>query len=44
LGANKENLEKACSDELYATSEAYKLVKKWMSFRDAYKVIWEKYM
>lgn len=44
LQINKNKLEEACSEELYATSEAYKLVKWWMSFRDAYKVIWEKYM
>ncbi len=44
LWANKENLEMACSKELYATNEAYKLVKWWMSFRDAYKKIWEMYL
>jgi len=44
LWANKNILENACSEELYATQEAYKLVKWWMSFRDAYKIIWEKYM
>ena len=44
LGANKNNLEKSCSEELYATKEAYELVKWWMSFRDAYKIVWEKYM
>ncbi len=43
LWANKNILENACSEELYATQEAYKLVKWWMSFRDAYKIIGEKY-
>ncbi len=44
LSAKQCNLEKACSDDLYATKEAYKLVKSWMSFRYAYKVVWEKYI
>jgi argininosuccinate lyase len=44
LTAKKENLEKACTKELYATQEAYKLVKSWMTFRDAYKIVWEKYL
>lgn len=44
LWVNKSNLENACSEELYATKEAYELVKWWMSFRDAYKIIWERYM
>ncbi len=40
LECNKEICEKAASSkELYATEEAYKLVKKGMSFRDAYKEI-----
>jgi argininosuccinate lyase len=33
----------AMSDELYATEEAYHLVKKGMSFRDAYKKVGQKY-
>lgn len=41
LMAKKDNLESACSDELYATQEAYELVKLWMSFRDAYKQVGE---
>jgi len=44
LQAKKENLEKACTKELYATQEAYELVKSWMSFRDAYKIVWEKFL
>ena len=44
LWANKQKLEDACSEELYATKEAYELVKWWMSFRDAYKMVWEKYV
>jgi argininosuccinate lyase len=44
LWVNKSKLELACSEELYATEEAYKLVKAWASFRDAYKIVWEKYL
>lgn len=44
LWVNKDQLEKANSEELCATEEAYKLVKSGMSFRDAYKLIWEKYV
>ncbi len=44
LWVNKEKLEKSCTDELYATKEAYELVKSGMTFRDAYKIVWEKYM
>jgi len=36
---NKSACKKAMTKELYATEEAYKLVKKGMSFRDAYKKI-----
>jgi len=36
LNINKENCKKAMTKDLYATEEAYKLVKKGMSFRDAY--------
>jgi len=43
LWINKESLESACSEELYATAEAYRLVKSGMSFRDAYRTIWKKY-
>jgi len=44
LGVNQEKLSNACTDELYATKEAYELVKWWMTFRDAYKIVWKKYM
>jgi argininosuccinate lyase len=40
---NKANCKKAMTPELYATEEAYKLVKKGMSFRDAYRIVGEKY-
>ncbi len=43
LLAKKENLEKACTPELYATDEALRLVKKGKSFREAYQEIKEKY-
>ena len=39
----KENCEKVMTEELYATEEAYKLVKKGIPFRDAYKEIGKKY-
>lgn len=42
LEAKKDNLESACTKELYATDEALKLVKQGMSFRDAYQQIKEK--
>jgi len=44
LWINKQKLENACSSELYATKEAYELVKSWMSFRDAYKIVGKKYI
>lgn len=40
---NKSECEKAMSEELYATEEAYKLVKKGVPFREAYKQISEKF-
>jgi len=43
LEAKKENLENACSAELYATDEALKLVKAGKSFREAYQEVKEKY-
>lgn len=43
LKINDENCEKAMTKELYATEEAYKLVKKGIPFRDAYKEIGKKY-
>jgi len=43
IKVNKEDCECAMTKELYATEEAYKLVKKGMPFRDAYKKIGTKY-
>ncbi|MFH1590161.1 MAG: argininosuccinate lyase [archaeon] len=39
LKVNKENCKKAMTKELYATENAYKLVKKGIPFREAYKEI-----
>lgn len=36
---NNTVLEKACTPELFATHQAYQLVKKGKSFRDAYKIV-----
>ncbi len=44
LQANKENLAKACSEDLYATDEVYKLVREGQMFRDAYRTIGKKYL
>jgi argininosuccinate lyase len=43
LQANEENLENACTPELYATDEALKLVKSGKSFREAYQKVKEKF-
>ncbi|MBF0398394.1 MAG: argininosuccinate lyase, partial [Desulfobacterales bacterium] len=43
LEAKKENLEAACTPELYATDEALKLVKQGKNFREAYQEVKEKY-
>ncbi len=43
LIVNQENLKKACTAELQATEEAYKLVKGGLSFREAYKIAAKKY-
>lgn len=43
LEVKKENLENACTPELYATDEALKLVKAGKSFREAYQQVKEKY-
>ena len=37
IKVNKDKCEKAMSKEIYATEEAYKLVKKGVPFREAYK-------
>ena len=42
LKVNKDNCEKAMTKELFATEEAYNLVKKGMPFREAYKEIAKK--
>lgn len=39
LGVNKKNLESAMTEELFATHKALELVKKGMTFRDAYQKI-----
>jgi argininosuccinate lyase len=39
LKVNKENLEKACTPEMYAAEKAYELVKKGIPFREAYKQV-----
>jgi len=43
IKVNKKNCEKALTKELFATEEAYKLVKKGMPFRDAYKKVGKKF-
>ena len=43
LEALRQNLEDACTPELYATDEALKLVKQGKSFREAYQEVKEKY-
>jgi argininosuccinate lyase len=43
LKINQEKCKKAMSKELYATQKVYDLVKKGVSFRDAYKQISEQY-
>lgn len=43
LQVHRSNLEAACTAELYATDEAYRLVKKGMSFRDAYRKVGAKF-
>ena len=43
LKVNEENCRKALTPEIYATEKIYKLVKKGISFRDAYKIIAKDY-
>jgi argininosuccinate lyase len=43
LEFDKKKCEASLTPELYATEEAYKLVKGGMPFRDAYKKVGEKY-
>lgn len=44
LWVKEDSLKNACTQELYATQEAYELVKQGKTFRDAYIEIWKKYM
>lgn len=39
LTAKEKSLRAACSKELYATDEVYRLVKKGLSFREAYRIV-----
>lgn len=43
LKVNRENCQRAMTDELYATAEVYKLVQDGVPFRDAYRKISKKY-
>lgn len=43
LKVNKTNCNKALTEELFATEEVYRLVKKGMPFREAYKIVSKKY-
>ena len=43
LEDKKDNLEDACTPELYATDEALRLVKAGKNFREAYQEIKQKY-
>jgi len=44
LKISKDNCSKGLTKELYATKEVYKLVKKGMCFRDAYRQVGKKYI
>lgn len=44
LQTKRDNLENACTAELYATDEALKLVKAGKNFREAYQEVKEKYV
>jgi argininosuccinate lyase len=43
LTVNKENCQKALTAEIYATEQVYELVEKGVPFREAYKIISQKY-
>ena len=43
LRVNEANCQKGMTEELFATAEAYQLVKKGMPFRDAYREIGKRY-
>ncbi|MDE1768665.1 MAG: argininosuccinate lyase, partial [Candidatus Micrarchaeota archaeon] len=43
LKVNKDKAKKGLTSDVYATDEAYRLVKNGISFRDAYKTVSKKY-
>lgn len=43
LHVNQDAIQRACTPDLYATDEAYQLVKNGMPFRDAYREVGKKY-
>ena len=43
LRVNKENCDKALTKDVYATDKVYKLIKKGVPFREAYKIISREY-
>ncbi|MEA2055552.1 MAG: argininosuccinate lyase, partial [Candidatus Thermoplasmatota archaeon] len=43
LKVNESNCKKAMTEELYAAEKAYRLVKKGVPFRDAYKEVSKSY-
>jgi argininosuccinate lyase len=43
LKVNKENCQKALTEDIYATERVYELVKQGIPFREAYKIISKKY-
>jgi argininosuccinate lyase len=43
LEVDKEKCRRACTPEIYATEEAYRLVKSGIPFRDAYRKVAEKF-
>ena len=43
LKVNKENCHKALTEEIYATEKVFELVEKGIPFREAYKIISQKY-
>ena len=43
IEVDKENCSRACTPEIYATEEAYRLVQSGVPFRDAYRRVAEKY-
>ena len=43
LKVNKENCKRDLTEDVYATEEAYKLIKKGIPFRDAYRIVSKKY-